>query len=88
MENQEQNVTPIKKPPTDQEALSELHKTCSRLFFEYGQLAYEIECKKGELGGIEVKLRNANTEAYNLSMKIKKNEADKLTVEEPKNENH
>lgn len=80
-----ENVEPIKKDQTEQEKLDDLMKACSRLFFEYGQLAYHIECQKGELGALEVRLRNTNTEAHKLQAKIRQAEADKMKVED-KNE--
>lgn len=80
-----ENVIPMNK--TDEDKLTEMHKECSRLFFEYGQLAYEIECKKTQLGELEVKLRNANTEAYKLSHKMRQEAASKMKVEEPNEQN-
>ena len=80
---EEAEVKPIKKELTDQERLDELMPQCSRLFFEYGQLAYRIECQKGELADLEIRLRNVNTEAHKLQAKIRMEEAKKLKVEAP-----
>jgi hypothetical protein len=76
-----ENVTEIKKPQTDQEKLDELMPQCSRLFFEYGQLAYQIKCEQQQLGDLEIRLKNVNTEAHKLQAKIRMEEAKKLKVE-------
>jgi hypothetical protein len=81
-----ENVQEIKSD--EQARLDDLQRLCSKLFFEYGQKAYMIECDKQHLAEIEIKLRNANTEAYKLSQKLMQDRAEKLKVEENKDENN
>lgn len=83
----EENVVPIK----DQTTAEKIHAAkmeCAKLFQQAGSLQYEIDCLNGSLAQLNIKLRNANQEGIKLQKQFNEEEASKLKVEEPKNENH
>lgn len=77
----EENVIPIKAPPTLEEELEETRKSAGRLLYEAGELQYKMDIDRGSLGELNVKLRNLNTRGHDLQQRILKEKASKLTVE-------
>lgn len=87
MENTElENVVSIKKDKTEEEKLQGFQKEASDLFYATGQLQYQIDCLKGDLADLNIKLRNANVAGSKIQKKLMDERASKLTVEEKKNE--
>lgn len=64
-----------------QAELEDLRKQTAHLLHQAGELQYIIDCQQGELGEINVKLRNLSTRANQIQKQM---EAPKL--EEVKNE--